>query len=175
MRVIYKSPITLWRLGLGPLIGVKIMILTTTGRKSGLPRHTAIEYNMHRGRKYVMAGWGGESDWYRNIRADPLVTIQTAGGVERVRARRVVDDAELADAYDFIEDSPVMQRWVELLGMDVDRDRFITEKERFFLVTFDLTDDPTPPPLEADLRWAWVPVGLMVALGWLAGRRVVTD
>lgn len=87
MRQLYKLPILLYRLGFGPLVGKLFMILTTRGRKSGLPRHTPVEYRTYHGRKYVMVGWP-KSDWYRNILADPLVTIQTAAGTESVKAAR---------------------------------------------------------------------------------------
>jgi deazaflavin-dependent oxidoreductase (nitroreductase family) len=77
LRALFKSPILLYRLGLGWLVGRLFMILTTTGRKSGLPRPTAIEYHRLHGRKYVMNAYGTKSDWYRNLLADPLVTIQS--------------------------------------------------------------------------------------------------
>jgi len=73
MQLVYRSPIWLYRLGLGPLVGRLFMILTTTGRKSGLQRRTAVEFHQHHGRKYVMVGWSG-SDWYQNILANPFFT-----------------------------------------------------------------------------------------------------
>lgn len=45
LRSLFRLPILLYRLGLEPLVGWGFMILTTTGRKSGLPRRTAIEYH----------------------------------------------------------------------------------------------------------------------------------
>ena len=65
-QIVYKTPIWLYRLGWGPLVGRLFMILTTTGRKSGLPRRTALEFHQHHGRKYVMVGWTAV-DWYKNI------------------------------------------------------------------------------------------------------------
>jgi hypothetical protein len=63
----FRLPILLYRLGLGPIVGRRFMILTTTGRKSGLPRHHAIEFHSFEGRKYVFSAWGDKADWYRNL------------------------------------------------------------------------------------------------------------
>ena len=45
MKHAYRFPVLLYRLGLGRLAGRLFMILTTTGRSSGLPRRTAIEFH----------------------------------------------------------------------------------------------------------------------------------
>jgi deazaflavin-dependent oxidoreductase (nitroreductase family) len=99
MQMVYRSPIWLYRLGWGPLVGRLFMILTTTGRKSGLPRRTAMEFHQHHGRKYVMVGWRA-ADWYKNILANPLVTVQTAWGTEHARARRITTLEELRGAWE---------------------------------------------------------------------------
>ena len=75
---IFKLPILQYKLGLGWTIGRYILLLTTTGRVSGLPRHTPLEYEYDReGDRYrIAAGWGGNTDWYRNLLAEPHVTVQ---------------------------------------------------------------------------------------------------
>ncbi len=151
-KYLYKTPILLYRLGLGPLVGRLFMIMTTTGRKSGLPRRTAIEYHAYGGRKYVLVGWT-QSDWYKNIMANPLLTIQTADGVERVRARRLDGEAERREAWKVAEHSPIIQLAMKLEKVPLTEDQFAAEKDRFIILTFDPTDEPTPPPLEADLKW----------------------
>ncbi len=164
MKYAFQSPILLWRLGLGPLVGRQLMILTTTGRVSGRPRRTAIEFHEYRGRKYIYSAWGERAQWYRNIMADPLVTIQTAKGAERVLARRVRDDEELAEAFDFMAQNPLMQRWVEAMGVHFSREGFLAARDDLYLVTFDPTDAPTPPPQEADLTWVWSVAGALLSL-----------
>jgi len=156
LRWLFKSPIFLWRLGLGLVVGRLFMIVTTTGRKSGLPRPTAIEFHEYKGRKYVYCAWGDKADWYKNILADPRVTIQTASGMEHVIARRVTADRELAETFDFVAHNPAMQRWIRTLGFRLSLGEFLAHKDRFYLMTFDPTDKPTPPPLEADLKWVWL-------------------
>jgi deazaflavin-dependent oxidoreductase (nitroreductase family) len=75
---IFKLPILQYRLGLGWMIGGYILLLTTTGRKTGKTRYTPLEYVYDReGDRYrVTVGWGGNTDWYRNLLADPHVTVQ---------------------------------------------------------------------------------------------------
>jgi len=65
MKYVYKSPIFLYRLGLGSLIGQLFMVMTTIGCQSGLARRTAIELHQHKRRNYVMVGWT-KPDWYQN-------------------------------------------------------------------------------------------------------------
>lgn len=77
LKLLFKTPILLYRLGLGFLIGRLFMIMTTTGRKSGQPRRTAIEFHEFEGKPTVMSGWGTKTDWYRNLEANPPATVQT--------------------------------------------------------------------------------------------------
>ena len=72
--------VTLYRLGLGPLVGRLILLLTTTGRKSGLARVTALQYEEVDGAIYLGSSRGMHADWVRNILADPRVEV-------RVKAR----------------------------------------------------------------------------------------
>ena len=43
-HVIRVPPQLLYSLGLGPIYGRLVLLLTTTGRKSGLPRVTPLQY-----------------------------------------------------------------------------------------------------------------------------------
>ena len=70
-----------WRLGLGPWMGAgpemlgRYMVITHTGRKSGLRRQTPVNYAIVDGEVYCVAGFGKTSDWYRNLLADPRVEV----------------------------------------------------------------------------------------------------
>jgi deazaflavin-dependent oxidoreductase (nitroreductase family) len=84
----YFNPfmLALWRLGLGrymnfwPEIFGRYLVLTHTGRKSGLRRRTPLNY-IEVGRNiYIAAGFGSGSDWYRNVKASPQVEIWTSVG-----------------------------------------------------------------------------------------------
>jgi deazaflavin-dependent oxidoreductase (nitroreductase family) len=75
---LFKTPILQYKLGMGWVIGKYVLLLTTTGRKSGKPRHTPLEYlyDKENDKYRVAAGWGGKTDWYRNLRKDPRVFVQ---------------------------------------------------------------------------------------------------
>lgn len=53
LKLLFKTPILLYRLGLGVLVGRLFMVMTTTGRKSGQPRRTAIEFHEFEGKPTV--------------------------------------------------------------------------------------------------------------------------
>ena len=57
-----------------PLTGCQLL-LTTTGRKSGLPRFTPLGYLVADGAAWVLAGYGSTTLWYRNLVADPAVEV----------------------------------------------------------------------------------------------------
>lgn len=65
--------------------------LTTTGRRSGVPRHVVVGY-YEDGRNLVtmaMNGWGrSEPAWWLNLQDHPDAAVQTPDGVRQVRARR---------------------------------------------------------------------------------------
>lgn len=173
-RLVYRAPIPLWRLGLGPVVGRIFLLITTTGRKSGLPRQTVIEYHTLEGRKYAASGFGSESHWYRNLTADPLVTIQTADGVEAMRAVRVTDDEELLAVIEHFKrvDPPAFIDWY-LRSFDIEPTEadIVAKKERIHLLRFDPTDEPTPPPLDVDLLWIWPVALLLILMLGLSGRK----
>jgi deazaflavin-dependent oxidoreductase (nitroreductase family) len=78
-RLGFRLPIQFYRLGLGGLLGNRFLMLTHTGRKSGLERRTVLEvvrYDKTTTTFIVAAGFGPESDWYRNIRLHPQVMVQ---------------------------------------------------------------------------------------------------
>lgn len=78
-RAVLRAPITLYRLGLGGLLGHRVVLLTHTGRVSGTPRQVVLEV-VGRGEEpdsYLIAsGYGERSQWFRNILATPAVRYQ---------------------------------------------------------------------------------------------------
>ncbi len=170
IRKLAKSPLFLWRVGLGPVLGGLFMIITTTGRKSGLPRRTPVEYHKLNGRKYIFAGWPN-SDWYKNIQADPHVTIQTSDGIEAMTAHRLTGDQELSEAYDMFEQTAFMQAMERVFGVEIDKASFLKDKDQYHILTFEPTNEETPPPQPVDLPWLLPAMLAVYTLGWLAGRR----
>lgn len=101
----------LYAVGLGSLVGKIILLLTTTGRKSGQPRVTPLQYEEIDGLYYLGAARGLQADWVRNLQANPQVEVRV--GVKRFQgqAEVVTDPARLAD---FIEIR--LQRHPRMLG-----------------------------------------------------------
>ena len=52
--------------------------LTTTGRKSRHPHEIEIWFGIQGNRLYLLSGGGDESDWVKNLRANPNVTVRIA-------------------------------------------------------------------------------------------------
>jgi deazaflavin-dependent oxidoreductase (nitroreductase family) len=164
MKWVFKSPILLYRLGMGFLVGRLFMVMTTIGRKSGQPRHTAIEFHEFKGRKYIFGGWGTRTDWYHNIEADPHVTIQTWRGAENALARRITSETDLVKAFEFAMSNPMIRTVMKSVGFGLALEQFLAHKDRFTFVTFDPTDSTTPAPLKPDLWWIWLLVLALVLI-----------
>lgn len=172
-KAFFKAPIFFWRLGLAPLMGNIFMLITQTGRKSGIPRRTMVEYHSRAGVKFVACAFGEKADWYQNILADPYVTIQTAKGCERAITSRVSDDRELLTVYNlFIRRDPPLMKWY-LGSLDIQANPLdvLYKKERIYWLRFDPTQAPTPPPQKADLAWIWLFALLGGILAWLLSKQ----
>jgi deazaflavin-dependent oxidoreductase (nitroreductase family) len=70
--------------------GTTTLILTTTGRKSGEQRKSALIYQKHGNDYLVVASKGGADEppaWYLNLTANPDVHVQVKGDKFAARAR----------------------------------------------------------------------------------------
>lgn len=76
--------------------GVHTLLLTTTGRKSGEKRRTALIYQPDGNGSYVVvASQGGKPthpSWYLNLSDDPVVDVQVAADKFQARARTAGPD-----------------------------------------------------------------------------------
>jgi len=73
------------------------VLLTTTGRKSGLPREVLLPCERTHDSLIVISTYGTRSDWIRNIQRDPAVRVTCAGWVLSARAE-IIDDVEVRRA-----------------------------------------------------------------------------
>lgn len=84
------------------VLGMQPIELHTTGRKSGLPRSTMLTAPIFEpDRVVIVASKGGHSDhpdWYKNLTANPEVTI-TADDTTRDFTARTATDAEKAEMW----------------------------------------------------------------------------
>ena len=63
----------------GKYQGANLLLLTTTGAKTGQPRVTPLAYFRFDGRLIIVGGsWGAQSHpaWVRNLRANPSVRVE---------------------------------------------------------------------------------------------------
>ena len=70
-----------------------IVLLRVKGRKSGLVRETPLNYVLADGAVWVMAGFGGRTEWYRNLLADPAVEVRLPTRAFAGTAEEVLDPA----------------------------------------------------------------------------------
>jgi deazaflavin-dependent oxidoreductase (nitroreductase family) len=76
----------------GTLEGTPVVVLTTTGAKTGKTRKTPLIRIEQDGVYAVVASAGGAPQhpaWYRNVIADPVVQLQDHENVRKVKAREV--------------------------------------------------------------------------------------
>jgi deazaflavin-dependent oxidoreductase (nitroreductase family) len=70
-----------------------VLLLTTRGRRTGLPRTTAVSFMPVDDHLVVFSGWGVTSGWYRNIRAHQEVRV-TVGRRRIAALAQHVEDPE---------------------------------------------------------------------------------
>ncbi|MCK5633747.1 MAG: nitroreductase family deazaflavin-dependent oxidoreductase [Anaerolineales bacterium] len=91
-----KPPRIAYALGLGPIIGRLVLLLTTRGRKTGLLRVTPLQYEQIEEKYYVASAFGTRTDWYRNILADPGVRVRVGRKEFEALAETSTDPARIA-------------------------------------------------------------------------------
>lgn len=80
----------------------KLILLTTTGAKSGQPRISPLAYSTDGDRLVIAASKGGaptNPDWYFNLLANPIVTVEQGRETYQARASVVTDESERARLY----------------------------------------------------------------------------
>ncbi len=113
---IQKIHRVLYAVGLGPQLGKIVLLLTTTGRKSGKKRVTPLQYEEIDGLYYLGAARGLKADWVRNIQSCPEVEI-------RVGSQKFYGVAEVtADPVKFADFMEVrLQRHPRMMGLLMER------------------------------------------------------
>jgi len=79
-----------------------VILLTTTGRKTGRPLVTPLNFSRDGDRIVVIASAGGAErhpDWYLNLVANPHVTLEHDGETYSARAE-TIDEPERTRLYD---------------------------------------------------------------------------
>jgi deazaflavin-dependent oxidoreductase (nitroreductase family) len=179
LRIIFKFfnrfMLLLWRLGLGSWgngtkFGGSLMVIKHTGRKTGLVRHTPVNYAIVNGDIYCTAGFGKVSDWYRNIMVHPEVEVW----LPDERWAGVAEDAT-DDEYSHL----LLQQVIiasgfagPLFGVNpkqLSDEDFKDLLESYRLIRIRRADALTGPGGPGDLSWIW-PLSTFVLL-WLLIRK----
>jgi deazaflavin-dependent oxidoreductase (nitroreductase family) len=121
-RLFFRTPILLYRMGLGWVFGNRMLLLNHVGRKTGLPRQAVLEVAHHDKETdtYVVnAGFGDQSDWYQNVLQNPEVSIKVGRRTLPVRAERLPAEAGGDIMLNFNREHPFEARIARMMGYDV--------------------------------------------------------
>ena len=94
--------------------------VTTRGRKSGRDHTIEIWFGLDSGTFYLLSGGGLRSDWVRNIKAEPRVTLRVGDATFEAEGRVVADPSEdalarrlLATKYQGWQEGEEMSNWAQ--------------------------------------------------------------
>jgi deazaflavin-dependent oxidoreductase (nitroreductase family) len=127
-----------------------------------------IEHSFVEGKIYVVPGWGQRTQWYRNIQADPHVTVQRRGQTFSAIACRVAGQSELSTVFHHVRGtSPMWKPFLSSWGIEDNLEDFLSKRDRIIALRLDRTEDhPTLPPLRVDLWWVWLLLAVLSLLNW---------
>ncbi|MEN8242961.1 MAG: nitroreductase family deazaflavin-dependent oxidoreductase [Chloroflexota bacterium] len=122
-RILFRTPIWFYRLGLGWLFGRRMLLLIHTGRISGQSRQAVLEVVQHQADKntYIVAvGFGQKSQWYQNLLVNPWAKVQVGLKKWDVVAEQLSPQVGAEAFRDFCKNNPGEARLAGLLGYEVD-------------------------------------------------------
>lgn len=93
---LFRAPVYLYRWKLGWLFGHRFLLLTHIGRRTGQHHQTVleiVEYRKDGPEIVVVNGFGRNSDWLRNIEAQPGEEV-TVGSQHFAASHRFLEEAE---------------------------------------------------------------------------------
>jgi deazaflavin-dependent oxidoreductase (nitroreductase family) len=112
----------------GPMAGKPLMVLTTTGARTGEPRTSIVTYHKDGDRFAIAASMGGAPKhpaWYHNLIANPDATIEVDNETFKVRAtdtsgaeRDRLWDEHVAELPEFGEYPKKTDRTIPMLLLD---------------------------------------------------------
>lgn len=180
LRVAFKYAnrffmVPLFRLGLGrfivsPFSGY-ILVLKTTGRKSGEARYAPLNYAVIEGDVFLLSGFGGGAHWLANLRADASVELLMPGGAVAGRAEEVTDPELAVKAMlRVVRNSGFALVFEGLNPLTTTDDRLIRQVGGRPVVRVRISGI-APGPHDPG-GWGWIPsvLGQVLALRWLAAR-----
>ncbi len=123
-RIFFRFPILLYRAGLGWLLGERALMMTHTGRVSGLARRVVLEVMRHdrdTDTYIVASGWGEKSDWFQNISKTPRVDVTVGRRRFTALAQRLPLDEAEEEVLDYARRHPTAIRQLgRLIGYQLE-------------------------------------------------------
>ena len=177
-RLLNPFMLSLWRLGLAwmfevwPAVSGRIMVITHTGRKTGLQRRTPVNYAEVDGELYCTAGFGAISDWYRNICANPDVEVWLPNGWWAGVAEDVSDSADrLKLMRQVLIGSGFVAYVAGLNPRSMSDAELQAATASYRLLHIRRTQARTGPGGPGELAWVWPLATLALLVIWPRGRR----
>lgn len=85
------------------MVGMPVVEITTTGRKSGQPRTVMLTTPLQQGSTTVLVASRGGDDqhpaWFLNLQANPGVEVKIGGGAKQQMQARIATTAERAELW----------------------------------------------------------------------------
>jgi deazaflavin-dependent oxidoreductase (nitroreductase family) len=126
LRVMWKVHRSLLRASRGRfasrLGNLKVLLLETTGNKSGQPRSVGLSFLEAEGRYFVVASYAGEDRdpaWAKNLRAQPKATVTVAGRSLLVVASLLDGEERAAMFARFVEADAAYGEYVERTSREI--------------------------------------------------------
>jgi deazaflavin-dependent oxidoreductase (nitroreductase family) len=171
-KIFNRFMLLMWRLGLGrwmnnPRISGQIMVISHTGRRTGLRRRTPVNYAIVDGELYCLAGFGRFSDWYLNVMANPSVEVWLPGERWTGEAEDITatpDNARLMRQV--LIGSGFAARLAGINPKTMSDEELLTATHDYRLLNIRRTSPLTGPGGPGDLAWIWpVATFLLLVIG----------
>lgn len=104
------------------LDNLKVLLLETTGHKSGQSRSVGLSYLEQDGRYFVVASYAGEDRdpaWAKNLHAQPKATVTVSGRSLPVVARHLNGEERVAIFARFVEADAAYGEYVERTSREI--------------------------------------------------------
>lgn len=106
---VFRLPLNAYRHDAGWVLGHTFLEFTHTGRKTGKPYDAVamvLREDRATGEVVIVAGWGPETDWCRNLRAGPAVKVRLGRDSFVPTHRFLTDDEALEVVAQFRREHP---------------------------------------------------------------------
>ena len=92
-------------------------LLTTSGRRSGLPRRQPVRAVRLNDRLVIASIHGDRSDWYRNLARNPRVLVKLGSRTFSGVARGLLDEAEREEAARAYAEALTSYDWIDYAAL----------------------------------------------------------